>query len=141
MARPVKPYTPKTDVAKRMGEFFQGETFLGIAKKVGVAGTSVAMYMRGEAEPPMKMLQYIAENGGDVTYILSGVPAPAREREAKKKVNVEFQLNVRQDFVPGDCETCPLAGKREVGYKDFAFFCKVGFSASICPISLPEEEN
>lgn len=68
------PFVPKTHTSRRLGEFFAGKNFVQIAKICGkITNSTVAECIKGNFPPAYEMLQYIAENGGDVNYILTGV--------------------------------------------------------------------
>lgn len=55
-----------------------------------------------------------------------------------KKVKVNLTANVKDDFEPGDCNSCPFAGHSS--YEDAMrhyheeTYCKLGFSRKVCPI-------
>lgn len=55
-----------------------------------------------------------------------------------KKVNVSFDINVCDDFYPGNCSGCPLLAieEREVFYNQWTTkkYCSLGFSSVTCPI-------
>lgn len=70
--RKPKDTEPKTLVAKRLQEFFDGKNFVEISDKIPITDKTVAKSLRGDCKPSYEMLKYVAENGGDVNYILTG---------------------------------------------------------------------
>lgn len=63
---------PNKLVAKRLLEFFGEKKYSEIAKDSSVSDRTVSSYLSGSTLPNAEFLQWIAENGGDVNYILTG---------------------------------------------------------------------
>lgn len=70
--RVAAPFTPKTQTAKRICDFFEGKNFVEISKQTSITDRQIGGYLKGENPPSTKLLEYIARNGGDVNYILTG---------------------------------------------------------------------
>lgn len=66
------PFTPKSLIAKRLCDFFAKQNFKEIAEKTKFTDKQVADYLKGNNAPSAKLLEYIARNGGDINYILTG---------------------------------------------------------------------
>lgn len=67
---------PKTLVAERLCDFFEGKNFVEISKETLFSDVQISAYLQGETAPSAKLLEYIARNGGDVNYILTGERKP-----------------------------------------------------------------
>ncbi|MBN2712146.1 MAG: hypothetical protein JXR97_06875 [Planctomycetes bacterium] len=67
-----KHVEPKTLEARRLQEYFGEEIFSEIGRKTDISRVQVSSMLQGESSISEKMLKYVAENGGDVNYILTG---------------------------------------------------------------------
>lgn len=66
--------TPKTPIAKRLQDFLNDENSNTIAGKIEMTRQQVSRQLQGEAAPCLKLMVFVAEKGGDLTYILTGKP-------------------------------------------------------------------
>jgi len=63
---------PKTDVSKRLQEFWGAKNFKEIAKETGFSNRNISAYYKGDIAPSAKLLTSLAAQGADVKYILTG---------------------------------------------------------------------
>lgn len=64
--------TAKTQWAKRLKNFFTGKNISHIAEEIGLSRHQITNQCNGKCPPSAKVLQYVAEHGGDAHYILTG---------------------------------------------------------------------
>ncbi len=70
--RPRKQNSDKSPIAIRLCDYFGNKQYLDISDKIGMSITQVSDYLNGRTPPSSKLLEYVARNGGDVNYILTG---------------------------------------------------------------------
>lgn len=60
------------EIAGRLREWWGPRKIKELAEKTGIPYSSVAAMMAGELQQSAELLRFVAENGGDVNYILTG---------------------------------------------------------------------
>lgn len=57
-----------------------------------------------------------------------------------KRAYLNISVNVKDDFVPGDCENCPFATRNEYEDRMHTYygkaFCALGYGEKICPLDV-----
>ena len=69
---------PKTFIAKRLQEVIGEENSNTLCSKIKISRTQIGRMLRGDSVPSFKLLKYIAENGADLTYVLTGKKAATK---------------------------------------------------------------
>ena len=57
-----------------------------------------------------------------------------------KRAHLNISVNVKDDFVPGDCENCPFATRNEYEDRMQTYYgkayCALGYGKVICPLEV-----
>lgn len=94
-------FTPKTPISTRLNDFFRGKKFVEISGKIygknkNIDSKTIANTLKGNFPPSSLILEYVASNGGDVHYILTG--EKKENSIEQKKIDDKFLKLVVDDW-------------------------------------------
>lgn len=61
-----------------------------------------------------------------------------------KKVVLSVRLNANDDFIPGDCKSCPIVLKqyeeKRYGEGTYKYSCPIGYTKITCPMEVTNDD-